>query len=166
MSNTQDSNLLCVANLPVENVDALFILVPHTANQRTCFYQPYLKNLRLSAGEFGIKPAQYVDTFNDARFVGLTLDALNLENSQIASMNCDFANSIMPHAPIFTSANLNSSDAAGYIFQEANDNKLLDNSHFLIGFPLSQVGFQSGTLSSPISNINFRLDANTEQMYY
>ena len=45
-----------------------------------------------------------------------------------------------------------------------NDNKFLDNSHFLIGFPLSQVGFQSGTLSSPISNINFRLDANTEQM--
>ena len=170
MSNTQDSNLLCVANLPVENVDALFILVPHTANQRTCFYQPYLKNLRLSAGEFGIKPAQYMDTFNDPRFVGLTLDALNLENSQIASMNCDFANSIMPHAPVFTSSNKRqanqtiSSDAAGYIFQEMNDNKLLDNSHFIIGFPLSQVGFQSGTLSSPISNINFRLDANTDQM--
>ena len=170
MSNTQDSNLLCVANLPVENVDALFILVPHTANQRTCFYQPYLKNLRLSAGEFGIKPAQYMDTFNDPRFVGLTLDALNLENSQIASMNCDFANSIMPHAPVFTSSNKRqanqtiSSDAAGYIFQEMNDNKFLDNSRFLIGFPLSQVGFQSGTLSSPISNINFRLDANTDQM--
>ena len=170
MSNTQDSNLLCVANLPVENVDALFILVPHTAYQRTCFYQPYLKNLRLSAGEFGIKPAQYMDTFNDPRFVGLTLDALNLENSQIASMNCDFANSIMPHAPVFTSSNKRqanqtiSSDAAGYIFQEMNDNKLLDNSHFIIGFPLSQVGFQSGTLSSPISNINFRLDANTDQM--
>ena len=164
MSNTQDSNLLCVSNLPVENVDSLFILVPHTANQRTCFYQPYLKNLRLSAGEFGIKPAQYVDTFNDARFVGLTLDALNLENSQIASMNCDFANSIMPHVAVFNNTNLNNSDPAGYIFQEMNDNKLLDNSHFLIGFPLSQVGFQSGTMSSPIANINFRLDANTERM--
>ena len=165
MSNTQDNNLLCVANLPVENVDALFILVPHTSNQRTCFYQPYLKNVRLSAGEFGIKPAQYMDTFNDARFVGLTLDSLNLENSQIASMNRDFANSIMPHAPVFTNANLNgNSDPAGYVFQEMNGNKLLDNSHFLIGFPLSQVGFQSGTLSSPISNINFRLDANTERM--
>ena len=164
MSNTQDSNLLCVANLPVENVDSLFILVPHTANQRTCFYQPYLKNLRLSAGEFGIKPAQYVDTFNDARFVGMTLDALNLENSQIASMNCDFANSIMPHAAVFNNTNLNNADPAGYIFQEMNDNKLLDNSHFLIGFPLSQVGFQSGTMSSPIANINFRLDANTERM--
>ena len=171
MSNTQDSNLLCVANLPVENVDALFILVPHTSNQKTCYYQPYLKNVRLSAGEFGIKPAQYMDTFNDPRFVGLTLDALNLENSQIASMNCDFANSIMPHAAMFNSTNLvqanqatTRTDAAGYIFQEMNDNKLLDNSHFLIGFPLSQVGFKSGTLSSPISNINFRLDANTEQM--
>ena len=82
-------------------------------------------------------------------------------------MNVDFANSIMPHAPVFTSANLaanNNSDAAGYVFQEMNDNKFLDNSHFLIGFPLSQVGFQSGTLSSPISNINFRLDANTDTM--
>ena len=164
MSNTQDSNLLCVANLPVENVDALFILVPHTANQRTCFYQPYLKNVRLSAGEFGIKPAQYMDTFNDARFIGLTLDSLNLENSQIASMNQDFSNSIMPHAAFFTSANKNTSEAQGYVFQDMNGRKLLDDSHFIIGFPLSQVGFQSGTLSSPISNINFRLDANTDMM--
>ena len=164
MSNTQDSNLLCVANLPVENVDSLFILVPHSPNQRTCFYQPYLKNVRLSAGEFGIKPAQYMDTFNDARFVGLTLDALNLENSQIASMNRDFANSIMPHASVFRYNGATHLIEHEYVFQEMNDNKFLDNSHFLIGFPLSQVGFQSGTLSSPISNINFRLDANTDEM--
>ena len=164
MSNTQDSNLLCVANLPVENVDALFLLVPHTSSQRTCFYQPYLKNVRLSAGEFGIKPAQYMDTFNDARFVGLTLDALNLENSQIASMNQDFSNSIMPHAAFFTKENKETSEAQGYVFQDMNGRKLLDDSHFIIGIPLSQVGFQSGTLSSPISNINFRLDANTDMM--
>ena len=149
-SAVQDSILLCVANLPVENVDSMFVLIPHEPSQRTCYYQPYLKNVRLGAGEFGIKPAQYMDTFNDARFVALTLDSLNLENSQIASMNKDFANSIMPHARCFNSANLNTADPQGYIYQEANIDKLLDNSHFLIGFPLSQVGFQSGTMSSPI----------------
>ena len=120
-----------------------------------------LTGLRLSAGEFGVKPAQYMDTFNDPRFVSMVLDSLNLENSQIASMNKDFANSIMPHVRVFTSANVNDNFASsGYIFQEQLD-KLIDKSHFLIGFPLSQVGFQSGTMSGPIANINFKLDANT-----
>ena len=49
-------------------------------------------------GEFGVKPAQYVNTYNDPRFVGLTLDSLNLEMSKIAAMNHDFGNSIMPHS--------------------------------------------------------------------
>ena len=48
-------------------------------------------------GEFGVKPSQYVSTYNDPRFVGLTLDALNLEMSKISAMNKDFSNSIMPH---------------------------------------------------------------------
>ena len=40
-------------------------------------------------GEFGVKPSQYVSTYNDPRFVGLTLDALNLEMSKISAMNKD-----------------------------------------------------------------------------
>ena len=38
--------------------------------------------------------------------------------------------------------------------------KFYDDSHFMIGIPLSQVGFQSGTVSSPNANINFQFDAN------
>jgi hypothetical protein len=35
-----------------------------------------------------------------------------------------------------------------------------DNSDFFIGISLSQVGFQSGTVSSPNTNIPFIFDAN------
>ena len=87
-----------VANLPVENLDTLYLLFPTTGNQTTCFYQPYLSSCRVGMGQFGVKPAQYVNTYNDPRFVGLTLDSLNLEMSKIAAMNHDFGNSIMPHS--------------------------------------------------------------------
>ena len=122
----------------------------------------------MSLGEFGIRPQQYMATYNDGdrvfenrRFMTYLLDALNLENSHISAMNKDFINSIMPHA-------------AEYVYPEGGGTvlptptqtfknylrKQYDNSHFMIGFPLSQVGFQSGTVSSPTSNINFTFDAN------
>ena len=101
LSNVGADEVHAVANLPVENVDALFILTPFNQYQRTCYYQPYFNDVRMALGEFGVKPAQYVSTYNDPRFLGLTLDALNLENSMIASMNSDFANSVMPHVEIF-----------------------------------------------------------------
>ena len=82
------------ANLPIENCDSIFLLFPNNDTQTTCYYQPYLSGCRLSMGEFGVKPAQYVRTYNDSRFVGLTLDALNLEMSKISAMNKDFSNSI------------------------------------------------------------------------
>ena len=149
-----------VANLPVENVDALFILTPFTANQRTCYYQPYFSDVRMSFGEFGVKPAQYIKTFNDARFLGLTLDALNLENSMIAAMNSDFANSVMPHVALYSMANNANTNEIVYVDQRFNEGHLVDDSYFMIGLPLSQVGFQSGTMSSPISNINFNFNAS------
>ena len=82
----------------------MFLLTPFTQHERTCYYQLYFEDVRMSFGEFGVKPAQYVKTFNDARFLGLTLDALNLENSMIAAMNSDFANSVMPHVALFSMA--------------------------------------------------------------
>ena len=116
----------------------------------------------MSFGEFGVKPAQYVRTYNDARFLGLTLDALNLENSMIASMNSDFANSVMPHVALFSMLNNANDRSEVYVEQRFNEGHLVDDSYFMIGLPLSQVGFQSGTMSSPISNINFNFNASRE----
>ena len=116
-------------------------------------------------GEFGVKPSQYVSTYNDPRFVGLTLDALNLEMSKISAMNKDFSNSIMPHCRQYT---LVDSDQGIYKLEyiKANGNtfKYYDSSYFMWGLSCSQVGFQSGTMSSPMSNINFQFDANIDDV--
>ena len=150
------------ANLPVENIDSIFVLVPENERQQTCFYQPHLTGVRLGMGEFGIRPQRYMDTyntkenaFNNRRFVSYLLDALNLENSQISAMNKDFANSILP-SPIVYNADMKSEHIRAV---KNYTDKLYDSSHFIIGFPCSQVGFQSGTVSSPNSNINFQFDA-------
>jgi hypothetical protein len=167
-SNTSGDAVQATANLPVENIDALYIMIPENENQQTCFYQPYLTNVRMGMGEFGIRPARYMSTFNDGdswnnrRFITYLLDSLNLEDSQISAMNKDFANSVLPHALEYSGQ-----PAQGVfpnktsIFPGTNRwGKQYDNSQFMIGIPLSQVGFQSGTVSSPNANINFQFDAN------
>ena len=159
-SATGGDNIHAIANLPIENCDSIFLLFPTSSNQTTCFYQPYLSNTRLSMGEFGVKPSQYVSTYNDPRFVGLTLDALNLEMSKISAMNKDFSNSIMPHCRIYKSKD-NSLD---YLKTNENPLKTYDSSYFMWGLSCSQVGFQSGTMSSPMSNINFQFDANIDDV--
>ena len=159
-SATGGNNIHAIANLPIENCDSIFLLFPTTSNQTTCFYQPYLSNTRLSMGEFGVKPSQYVSTYNDPRFVGLTLDALNLEMSKISAMNKDFSNSIMPHCREYKS----SDGSLSYLQTNVNPLKTYDSSYFMWGLSCSQVGFQSGTMSSPMSNINFQFDANIDNV--
>ena len=164
--NTQ---LTATANLPVENIDAMFILLPESDSQQTCYYQPYLSEVRVGLGEFGIRPQRPMDTHpgnnkhNNRRFITYVLDALNLESSQISAMSKDFSNSVLPHAIEY--------------YRDGNDikyketytvanrmSKQYDNSNFIIGIPLSQVGFQSGCVSSPNANINFQFDVKVDHV--
>ena len=102
-ANGDGDAVQATANLPCENIDALFVLIPEEEAQQTCFYQPYLTGVRMGLGEFGIRPQRYMDTccegdsWNNRRFYTYLLDALNLETSQISAMNKDFANSVLPH---------------------------------------------------------------------
>ena len=168
-SNTSGDAVQATANLPVENIDALYVMIPENENQQTCFYQPYLTSVRMSMGEFGIRPSRYMSTFNDGdnwnnrRFITYLLDSLNLEDSQISAMNKDFANSVLPHTIEYAGQPDNQGvfPNRNYLFVDKNKwGKQYDNSSFMIGIPLSQVGFQSGTVSSPNANINFQFDAN------
>ena len=166
-SSSQGTTVQATANLPVENIDALYVMIPENENQQTCFYQPYLKEVRMGMGEFGIRPQRYMDTFNSGdswnnrRFITYLLDSLNLEDSQISAMNKDFANSVFPHALEYSGA-INNGAFATKTSTFINTNKFgkhYDSSQFMIGIPLSQVGFQSGCVSSPNANINFQFDA-------
>ena len=166
-SSNGDSHLSATANLPVENIDAMFVLVPENDSQQTCFYQPYMSNVRVGLGEFGIRPQRNMDTHansnlhNNRRFIAYLLDALNLESSQISAMSKDFSNSVLPHAIEYSGAA--AAFAAKETYTVANRmNKQYDNSNFIIGIPLSQVGFQSGCVSSPNANINFQFDADLD----
>jgi hypothetical protein len=142
----------------LENCDSAFLLVPFNNNQTTCFYQPALDSVRLSLGKFGIHPANYVRTFDDPRFIAMALDSLNLETSEITAMNKDVARALSSPRPWrrfkrdATTGELLMVDR--YVWDDG------DRSNFFIGISLSQVGFQSGTISSPNTNIPFIFDAN------
>ena len=128
-------------------------------------------------GEFGIRPQRSMDTHNsnsshnNRRFVAYLLDALNLESSQISAMNKDFSNSILPHSIEYSwtktqeggKTEITPKHAPTYLIDNRM-NKQYDDSHFMIGIPLSQVGFQSGTVSSPNCNINFQFNAKTDSV--
>jgi hypothetical protein len=138
----------------LENCDSIFILVPNNTSQQTCFYQPYLEQVRMALGEFGIHPAQYVNTYNDSRFVAMALDSLNLETSEITAMNEDVARSLTsPRSCFKLNAGVGADLAVAWNKAEG------DASNFFIGISLSQVGFQAGTVSSPNTNIPFIFDA-------
>ena len=145
----------------------MFILIPEDDTQQTCFYQPYMSSVRVGLGEFGLRPQRDMDTHpskdrhNNRRFITYLLDALNLESSQISAMNKDFSNSILPHAIEYSLTQNGFEYKPTYTVKNRWD-KQYDNSHFIIGIPLSQVGFQSGCVSSPNANINFQFDADVD----
>jgi hypothetical protein len=158
--NKSGSNFHATLSQSLENCDSIFILVPFSNGQTTCFYQPYLKEMRLSLGEFGVRPARYVQTWDDPRFLAMVLDSLNLETSEITSMNEDVARSLNTQRKCYEVTK-----TGGKFEVKSWDKRPTygDKSNFFIGFSLSQVGFQSGTVSSPNTNVPFIFDATLDR---
>ena len=148
-AGTQLSTVLCQS---VNNCDTVFLLFPETPNQRTVFRNPKLNGLQLICGEFGAYPQQPIKTHSDPKFLNICGDALNVNSSPLTSFSYDTANSFMDTIPIIKSAG------------GADDTKqfaLHDNSNFFVGIPFSIDDDFQGGLSSPSSNINFKLIATT-----
>ena len=143
------SSLNTVLCQSVNNCDTVFILFPKTPNERTVFRNPKLESLQLICGEFGAYPQQPINTSNDPKFLNMCGDALNVNSSPLTSFNYDTANSFMDRTLIRTGANAD----ASRIFQ------LHDTSNFFVGIPFSIDDDFQGGLSSPSSNINFKLMA-------
>jgi hypothetical protein len=155
-NNSEDTIFHATLSQSLENCDSVFILVPFNTAQTTCFYQPYLRSMRLSLGEFGIHPSRYVRTYDDPHFLAMILDSLNLETSEITGMNEDVARSITSPRSWFKYVRATGIEP-DWTFTEG------DKSDFFIGVSLSQVGFQSGTVSSPNTNIPFIFDASLDK---
>jgi hypothetical protein len=162
--NTAGDPFHATLSQSLENCDSVFILVPFTTDQTTCFYRPYLREHRLSLGEFGTHPQRYVKTVDEPRFLAMILDSLNLETSEITAMNRDVANSIT-NPRTYAEAGAHAAGNPLPILQKWFPKELWDigeTSDFFIGLSLSQVGFQSGTVSSPNTNIPFIFDATLD----
>jgi hypothetical protein len=112
--------------------------------------------MRLSLGEFGIHPSRYVNSWDDPRFLAMCLDSLNLERSDISSLSRDVARSLGANRTYYNIAK------TGAVTVKENLD-LGDASSFFFGISLSQVGFQSGCVSSPNTNIPFIFDANLDR---
>jgi hypothetical protein len=108
--------------------------------------------MRLSLGEFGTHPQRYVKTWDEPFFLAMCADALNLESSEITGMNDDVKHSLTFETRHYTLG------GGGFVATGSSPYRG-DPSNFFIGVSLSQVGFQSGTVSSPNTNVPFIFDA-------
>jgi hypothetical protein len=158
--NNDDTSFQATLSQCVENCDSIFLLVANNNFQETCFYQPYLKSVRLMLGEFGVHPSRCVSTCNDPRFIAMCLDSLNLEKSDISSMNVDVARSLLQARPIYRLG----ADGKPIDAKAEELDVIGDKSNFFIGISLSQVGFQSGCVTSPNTNIPFIFEATLDRL--
>lgn len=138
----------------VSNVESLFILPFHDDLHHTVCFNPDFKELYLSISGFGNFPQQPFNTGgNDEkhdRFVNMTLDALNINNSPIMAPNKDLMNSLEYKKTKFY-------DTDGTL-QEGNNQDKFDKSNFIIGLPFSNdIDFQGGLTSN--GNINIKLSS-------
>jgi hypothetical protein len=144
----------------VSNVESIFILPFHDDNHHTICQNPEFQNFYLSISGFGNFPQQPFNTFgnddNHIRFLNMTLDALNINNSPIAAPNKDLLNSLEKKKTEFYKYYYSGSSYK----QEKGDpiTQKLDESNFLIGIPFSNdIDFQGGLTSN--GNINIKLSA-------
>ena len=96
-------------------------------NARTCFENPFI-NFQFNV-DGKLYPREQNRTYNDERFLNLTLDALNLNNSLITSLGADLRNSLQPYTKVI---NVQASGALDPDAEEWNGN---DYSNFMIGLP-------------------------------
>jgi hypothetical protein len=143
----------------VSNVESIFVLpFPDDLHHTVCF-NPEFQNLYLSISGFGNYPQQPMNTFGSdeghVRFVNMTLDALNINNSPIMAPNKDLMNSLETKKIDYYKREYNGTSSA-FENTKHDATQKFDTSNFLIGIPFSNdIDFQGGLTSN--GNINIKL---------
>ena len=168
-ANSPLSVVLCQA---INNCDTLFVLPFQKATHHTVCYNPMVHDLQLHAGEYGSYPTQPFNTYwnygdDNIRFVNAAMDALNVNGSELCSFNEDVITSFVPKPMLVRPAYTINPGAAltealqgatTYVDTQAQaSDKQKDNTNFFIPFPFSTDDDFQGGMSSPSSNINFKL---------
>ena len=141
--------VLCQA---INNCDTLFILPFRSSTQHTTCTNPRCTSLQLHAGEYGSYPTQPFDTFStytrqNIRYVNSVADALNVNASELTSFSKDVSRTFVPMPNVH----------GGTPAKAASDGFCGDRTNFFIPFPFSTDEDFQGGLSSPSSNINFKI---------
>ena len=114
--------------IALKHCDAMFLVFKQGVYATTCFNNPFLNGFRVNVdGKF--YPREELNTYDDRRFINLTLDALNLNNNALTSINKDLSTSLQPFASVHL-------QAANNNFAPATRRwNLGDYSNFMIGIP-------------------------------
>lgn len=151
-SSTYSSNINCC--------EAMFIL-PLTSDQHhTVCRNPRFEGMFLNIGGYGNFPQQSVSTYpkpgdtSYTRFLTMTLDALNVNNSSLMSMTESLSASLrdcmVPHYTIGKSGDQITSTSAD------KGDYTQDDTNFLIGIPFSNSeDFQGGLMTNGQSSFKF-----------
>ena len=153
-ANTKSVHINIVLCQAINNCDTLFILPFREGTQHTTCTNPFCTGLQLHAGEYGSYPTQPFDTYStyskdNIRFVNSVADALNVNASELCSFSKDVARTFIPKTHL----------QGGQATALANGpgGRWGDASNFFIPFPFSTDNDFQGGLSSPSSNINFKI---------
>ena len=114
--------------LALKHCDAIFTVFRNGENARTCFENPFI-NFQFNV-DGKLYPRESNRTYYDERFLNLTLDALNLNNSLITSLSADLRSSLQPYT------NMLRATESGAL-TEVEEWCGHDYSNFMIGLPFA-----------------------------
>ena len=159
--------LNCVLCQAINNCDTMYILPFMSTLQKTVCRNPHVANFQLHAGEYGTYPTQPFDSWQAGdkqstrhiRYLNIIADSLNVNSSSLTSFNTDVLGAHFYQLPV-SGSNLSQKNIdQQYI---GPNGKTFDQSNFFFAIPFSTDDDFQGGLSSPASNINFKL---TGQLY-
>ena len=123
-----DGHFTTANTLALKHCDAIFTVFRNGENARTCFENPFI-NFQFNV-DGKLYPRESNRTYYDERFLNLTLDALNLNNSLITSLSADLRSSLQPYT------NMLRATESGAL-TEVEEWCGHDYSNFMIGLPFA-----------------------------
>ena len=98
----QEGHFTTANTLALKHCDAIFTVFRNGENARTCFENPFI-NFQFNV-DGKLYPRESNRTYYDERFLNLTLDALNLNNSLLTSLSDDLRHSLQPYTKSYKAA--------------------------------------------------------------
>lgn len=114
--------------LALKHCDAMFAVFRNGEYARTCFENPFISYQFNIDGK--LYPREQCNSYEDARCLNNTLDALNINNSLLTSISKDLRTSLQPYSLQYISDNSGALTQLRYW-------SLGDYSNFMIGIPLA-----------------------------